>query len=214
MKKYFFSNRLSFLLAIAAMFLLDSCQKSEQAIRAEVEKEIMLKIEASFQTPKNVLSVSDMKIVLAKFKEAKLKLGDTTEITKLAHDVTIYSANGKDLNYQMLAFYDGKWHPALMEGYIPVTALPDFKGRIIKDFCQYTRCPEPGIGGVFQLDPKWEAIANTYTLSQIYAPSLDCVATCESMNCSSPVTCFQEKQKCKADCFLAVLKDIRLGTGH
>ncbi len=121
MKKNLFSNRYIFLLAIATLFMFAACQKTEQAIRAEVEKEIILKIESSLvQTTKNVLTASETQLVINELQKTKLQIGITTPVYKFPNGRQINILVDKNLNYEMFVESEGKQLPALTITTIPI----------------------------------------------------------------------------------------------
>jgi hypothetical protein len=130
MKKNLFFNRYVFLLAIAALLCFTSCQKSEQAIRAEVEKEIMLKVDSLLQTPKHILSTSETQLVVDNFKNVKFQDGVETTVCKLPNGTAISVLLEKKSGYKIFAQYGDTKEEALMQAVIPIAIHPTIVDQV------------------------------------------------------------------------------------
>ena len=119
MKKYY-SPQLFFLLVLSAFFLLPSCQtKTEKQIRAEVEKELMSKMDALLQPPPNVLSAKDSRLVAEQFKTAKFEVGIEKTLLKLPSGTEVSFLFDKNGDYNLYTQFEGKKEVALMQTYLP-----------------------------------------------------------------------------------------------
>ncbi len=131
MKNNFFNG----VLFLSVLLLLQgSCQKTEQEIRAEVEKEYAKKIDSLLQMPKSVLSQTDTEFVLAELKSVKLRNGETP-VCRLSNgtEISIVINLEKGLDYKMMAKFDNKNEEALMMAAIPISLSGVIAGTI-EDF--------------------------------------------------------------------------------
>ena len=139
MKKYY-SPQFFFLLVLSAFFLLPSCQtKTEKQIRAEVEKELMSKIDALLQPPPNVLSANDSRLVAEQFKTAKFEVGIEKTLLKLPSGTEVSFLFDKNGDYNLYTQFGGKKEVALTLAYLPAV----FDERFIKPIRDCYLSPPP-----------------------------------------------------------------------
>ena len=130
MKKYY-SHQFLFLLVLSAFFLLPSCQtKTEKQIRAEVEKELMSKMDSLLQPPRNVLSAKDSRLVAEQFKTAQFEVGVEKTLLKLPNGTEVSFLFDKNGDYNLYTQFGGKKEVALTLAYLPVVFDERFSKRI------------------------------------------------------------------------------------
>lgn len=204
MKKIFFSPSFPLLIG-AAMLILVICQSStcnnntalKEQIRAEVEKEFNKKLEMALQQPPNVLSPSDLKTVLANFKDAKLNFEGTNPICTL-DDKRIVSLNfGNGLKPDLLVSSNGIAKTGLIEGYRLATTHPDLSKLIVQNWCRLSPSSCTIDFGKYKLDTKLERLIYSY---EILSCGTDC-PLCEGLTSTENKEC---RAKCYSDCLNAV----------
>ena len=131
MKKQSFSPYI-LLAAAAAILCTIGCtpEKSEQDIRAQVEKEIMAELSAAMEQPANILTRFETQLVASQFPNIKPQVGSETPVCKLPDGSVITFFLDKNGDYTLFSESNGKKQEAFTMVGVPVAMLPELNKPI------------------------------------------------------------------------------------
>lgn len=136
----------SYIIMVAAAVILTiafcTTQKSEQDIRAQVEKEIRTELSAAMQQPANILTHFETQLVVSQFQNIKPQVGGETPVCKLPDGTAITFLLDKNGDHKLLFESGGKKEEAFTIVGVPVTMLPELSKPI---GCWLGACSTPPV---------------------------------------------------------------------